>query len=263
MLLSTLLLVAAAAPAPLPVAPAALPAPAQDEKPPADERPEVAELLSRFSAHTAKRGKEDKEAVEVIDKLVVEFPASGPKDRAAIVKALDRAFGEKRQEDEMGRQNSLFLASAEALGHMAPESVKVLIAWIGHKSHRKDIALQRLLILKLGGTRSPDGIKPLGKLLDDKEAQIQSAAAQALGEFDGADLKVRKEIFEDLLKLLMTVKGQVDSDPNDIISRERYDIIAAPITTSLSRLSKHQESDPQEWLRWWNKNKKENWDAQG
>ena len=261
MLLLALLLVVAGAPAPVPatVSPTAL----LQDKPPVDERPEVAALITKFGEHCSKRGKEDKEAIEVIDSMVVEFRSAGPKDRAAIVKALDRAFMEKRQEDETGRQNGLFLASAEALGHMAPESVKVLLTWIGHKTHRKDIALQRALILKLGGTKAPEGLEPLCKLLDDKDAQIQSAAAQAIGEYESIELKQRKVAFEDLLKILMSVKGQVDSDPNDTIARERYDIIAAPITTSLSRLSKHQESDPQEWLRWWNKNKKEDWDAQG
>ncbi|HVS09781.1 MAG TPA: HEAT repeat domain-containing protein [Planctomycetota bacterium] len=243
----------------------ALPAAAlQEPAPVQDSRPEVKALVDQLGDHAGKRGKEDREAIEVIDKLLIEFPKSGPKDRALIVKGLDKCFTEKRQESAEGvLDNQLYLSAATALGEMAPESVPVFLSWIGHKSHRKDIALQRTLILKLGKAKSDEGRRPLVKLLTDKEAQVQGAAAEALGEYDGADLKVRKEVFEELLKLITTVKGMVDSDPNDTIARERYDVIAAPIITSLQRLSKHQEHDPAEWQRWWNKNKRDDWDAAG
>ncbi len=32
--------------------------------------------------------------------------------------------------------------------------------------------------------------------------------------------------------------------------------------TALQKLSKHDERDPVEWQHWWNKNKRENWDAE-
>lgn len=248
--------------APSAPAAAAVVRPVQD--PVVDERPEVEALLGELKGHVDARGKEDKEAVAVVDKLVVEYPRSGPKDKAEIVKALDKVFTAKRQEDENGvRENQIYLAAGTALGEMAPESVPVLAEWIGHKTHRKDVALQRLLILELGSTKDEAGVKVLAKQLDDKDAQIQSAAAQALGEFEGADLKLRKAVFEDLYKLMMQVKGMVDIDPLDTIARDRWDVIAAPIITSLQRLSKHQERDPQAWQTWWNKNKKADWDAEG
>lgn len=243
--------------------PAALPSPSlQDPAPgPVDGRPEVKELCDKLGGHAGKRGKEDSEAISVMDKLVQEFPNCGPKDRAAIVKQLDKCFTEKRQEDQDGvRDNKLFIAAATALGEMTPENVPVYLKWIGEKSHRKDIALQRTLILKLGRTKAEAGRVPLIDLLQDENAKIQAAAAEALGEYADIELKLRKATFESLLKILMSAKGQVDSNVNDLIARERYDTIAAPITTALGKLSKHDEHDPNEWQRWWNKNKKENWD---
>ena len=143
---------------------------------------------------------------------------------------------------------------------MAPESVPVLLSWIGHKTHKKDLALQRLLILKLGKTKDERAVKPLIKQLDYFEPQIQAAASEALGEFDGAELKQRKQIFNELLKVIMSAKSNVDADNSDPIARERYDTVAAPIITSLQRLSGHNEHDPQKWQTWWNKNKKADWD---
>jgi hypothetical protein len=245
------------------IASAARPAPTvQDPAPAADNRPEIKELVEKLGAHAGKRGKEDQEAISQIDKMVQEYKACGPKDRALIVKGLDKCFTEKRQEDKDGvRDNKLYVAAATALGEMAPESVPVFLKWIGDKGHRKDIPLQRLLILKLGKCKSEQGREPLVDLLTDDQPQIQAAAAEALGEYADFDLKVRKATFEALLKILTGVKGEVDQDANNTIARERYDTIAAPIVTSLQRLSGHEEHSPDEWQRWWNKNKKEDWDA--
>lgn len=248
---------------PLPAA--AAPAAARlAQDPPADDREDVKTMLAELDQHAAERGKEDPQAIAVIDRLVQTFGECGPKDRASIVKGLDKCFKEKRPESEEGvRPNTLFLASATALGEMAPESVPVLLSWIGHKAHRKDEALQRLLILRLGKTKDERGMKPLIKLLDDPEPPIQAAAAEAMGEYDGAELAERKTLFEELLKLLMMAKAAIDADNADPIARHRYDTVGAPILTSMQRLTKHNEHDPDAWLRWWNKNKKEDWDALG
>src|SRR5262245_34086002 len=97
--------------------------PRQDQTPP-DNRPEIKAMVEEMTGHAGKRGKEDQEAIGLIDKLLQEFKNSGPKDRGMIVKGLDKNFTEKRQEDENGvRDNKLYIASATALGEMAPESV--------------------------------------------------------------------------------------------------------------------------------------------
>ena len=236
----------------------------QDPTPVADSRPEVKAQLDQLAQHVDKRGKEDTQAKGAIDKLLQEFKKSGPKDREAIVKGLDRCFQAKRTDTSEGvPDNGLYVAAAVALGEMAPESVKTLMSWVGNKTHKKDVALQRMLITRLGKTRAEEGRKLLLKLLDDPDSKIMSAAAEALGEFETAELKVRKESFEELLKVLMTTKNEFDADNNDPIARERYETVAAPIVTSLKRLAKHEENDPQKWQTWWNKNKKEDWDSLG
>src|SRR5688572_3482009 len=177
----------------------------QDPAPAPDNRPEIKALVEQLGAHAGKRGKEDQEAISQIDKMVQEFKACGPKDRALVVKSLDKCFTEKRQEDENGvRDNKLFTAAGTALGEMAPESVPVFLKWIGDKAHRKDIPLQRLLILKLGKCKAEEGRQPLMDLLNDDQAQIQAAAAEALGEYGEIELKLRKATFESLLKVLMS-----------------------------------------------------------
>ena len=228
-----------------------------------DKRPEVKEMLGELKDHIGKRGDEDREAVGVIDQLLQEFPQSGPKDKAAIVKGLGKCFEVKRQDLEDGvKNNQLFLGAAVALGEMGEFATKTLEKWVGNKKHRKDIALQRQLILSLGKTKDVKAVKKLLDLLNDNDNVLVGATAEALSQFDGAALKVRKEIFNDLLKLMMTTKALKDSDANDIVSREKWDVIAAPIITTLQALSGHDERKPEEWQRWWNKNKKKDWDEE-
>jgi hypothetical protein len=235
------------------------PAPAPNTNP--DKRPELEEMLDKLEKHMRKEGKEDTEAVALIDLLFQEFPKSGPKDRAAIVKTLSKSFEQRRLvPDGQPPNNKLNVASAAALGYMGPESVDVLTQWIDHKNLRKDLALQYQLIKALGKTKDKRGIKTLKLMLEHKENSLGGAAAEALGEFEGADQATRKEVFEMLLKVLMSTKGQRDADANNVAIRDRYDVIAAPIITSLGHLAKHDERDPEKWQNWWNKNKKNDWD---
>ena len=243
--------------APPPVAPAPL---LQDEEEIQDKRPEIKELLGNLKQHIGKRGEQDTEAVGVIDKLLGEFPRSGPKDRSSIAKGLGSCLDQKRQDlDDGVPDNTLYMAAAVALGEMGEDAAPVLSKYIGHKRLKKNLTLQRRLILSLGKTKDAASIKTLLKLLNDTENVLIAAAAEALGEFKGAPQKVRKEAFNELLKLLVTIKNLKEGDINDIASRDKYDVIAAPITTTLQLLSGHDERDPEEWQRWWNKNKKEDW----
>lgn len=230
------------------------------DQPIADNRPEVKALVVLLAAQIDKKGKEDRDAIDTIDKLVVEFPRSGAKDREAIVQALSKCFDVKRAEmDEGIPNNQLYIAAAVALRTMGPESARVLMKWIDSRDHRKDVALQEKLIQSLGKTKDEAGRKFLLKLIDSPLNRIVAAAAEALGEYGGAEDKVRKETFEELLKALMSAKNAYDANTTDAILSERYNTIAAPIISSLQRLSGHEEHDPQEWQRWWNKNKKADW----
>lgn len=238
-----------------------------DERP--DKRPEVAELCDRLKGHVKRKGDEDDAALDVIDQLVIEFRASGPKDRGTIVKSISKCFDARRSPEEIRengeihvkQNNQLYLAAAVALGEMGPESVKSLEGWIGHKRHRGDIELQRRLTQSLGKTADPKALPTLIDLLTHKDAALVAAAAEALAYFENEPSKTRKEIFEAMLKALMSAKGQVDSDVNDVIARERYNTFSASLITSLVTISGHEERNPQAIQRWWNKNKRDDWDA--
>ena len=233
----------------------------QDDPKP-DKREAVKELCAKLKTHLKERGKEDREAIAVIDLLVsTEFPASGPKDRETIVKALGDAFKERRKPTAEGvRDNQIFLSAAIALGQCGPECVAVLVPWVGHKDHRDDLQLQRVLILSLGKSKDKSAVKPLTDLLPHHQATVQAAASEALVNFAHLPLADRKEIFKAVLDQITTIKGQIDTDPNNTTERERYDAVRAPMRSVLQAMSKQDFGEPSEWRAWWNNNKAKDWD---
>jgi len=235
----------------------------QDAAPIVDERPEVKALFETLAAHTKAKGVEDEQAIGVLDKLIQEFPNSGPKDRVAIVKQFADCFDLKRPKEvtEGVPDDRIFMASAVALGTMGPESVKPLGALIGDKKHRHNMRLQTQLALSLGKTKSAEGVKTLLGLLKHKDPPMQAAGAEALANYFEAPQETRKEIFEELLRTMMDQKTKKDTNTTDPEALERWNIISGPIIASLQKISGQGETDPDLWLRWWNDNKKKDWSA--
>jgi hypothetical protein len=246
-------------------APSLIPAPTpillQDEEEKPDKREEIKELVDAFGNHIKKRGDEDRKALAIVDTMLGEWENSGPKDRKSMVRILSRSLNEKRRADKEGRPNNmLFVAVAVAMGRMGPESVPELMKWIGHKKHRKDILLQCRLVLALGKTIDKKGRKLLIDLLVHKDPPIQAAAAEALGHYRKKDQKIRKEIFEEILKVLNSSYNAKEGSGTDREAQERYDVIAAPMITTLQGLSGATVRTPNNWRSWWNDNKRKKWD---
>ena len=226
-----------------------------------DSRPQVKALCEQLLAHTKKRGDEDAQAIQIIDRLYSEFNRSGPKDKKAIVTEITRAMRVRRPTARDGtRMRQIFLAGAEKLGKLAPESVDSLIRLAKDRNHKDDHEVRVAILTALGKTKDKKAVKVLLKELDESEARIQAGAAEALGEFAHLDHKDRKAIFEDLLKLLMSAHADHQSDPSGTSSAERWRRVPGPCQRSMKKLSGVNEGSPNKWQRWWNKNKNRNWD---
>jgi len=231
----------------------------QDEVP--DKRPEVKALLDKLLSHTKKRGDEDAQAIQIIERLATEFKRSGPVDKKSIVTGITRAMRVHRPFARDGaRKKQMFLVGARVLGDMAPESVASLVRLATDKNHKDDYEVRSAILAALGKTKDEKGVKILTKELDEFQAQVQAAAAEALGHFTHLEHKKRKAIFEDLLKLLMSAQAANQSDPNGMTSSDRWRRVSGPCQRSMTKLAGANAGSPNNWQRWWNKNKRRNWD---
>ena len=225
-----------------------------------DKLPEIKELLELLGKYISKRGKEDVAALRLMDQLVIQYSKCGPKDKASIAKAIGKCFAQKRKElAEDQPDNALYLPAAIHLGKMGKDATKILVKWIEHKTHRDNLVLKRELILSLGLTKDTGGLKCLSDLLQYNDANVIAWSAEALAQFKDHPQKLRKEIFPDILKVLVTTSEQKE-DANNVEAGARWEAIKTPMYRTLGDLSGEHKRQAAEWQRWWNKNKRKNWD---
>ncbi|MEZ5979522.1 MAG: HEAT repeat domain-containing protein [Planctomycetota bacterium] len=238
-----------------------------------DNRAEVATLIEQLEGHLKARGEEDDEAIRVIRDLSVEFDNSGPKDRKAIAKIVAECVEVKRKElAEDVPDQKLQTEAAKAMGGFGEEGGDLLLKLVDSKELEGKAKAQRETILSLGRTKHEKGVKVLVKMLDDKNYEVEGAAAQALGNYSDAKEKVRKDIVEALLKKIVPLSdlmedsgdysgtGQADSNEDFEEKRKEYEALASGTMSSLALLTGHSEEDFRGWQAWWNDNKREKWD---
>lgn len=237
----------------------------EDSKP--DKRPEVKALIEQLKTHAKDtKAERDEEGIAVVDELLQEFPESGPKDRESIADAVADAVTFKRRpgEDEAPRE-ALKLAAATALGRMGPESGKLLIKLVDHKSLRDPVKTHAAVLKSLGRVAPEKGVKPLLDMLESHVDELTAAAATGLAGYAEAEQKVRKEIFEDVLQVVIPLEELLDNADNGSgeyeEARDRYDAVSAPARDALQAMASVELRDFFELRTWWNNNKKKDWDA--
>jgi len=217
--------------------------------------------LDLLKEHVSHSGARDTAAVEVARQLAREYPKSGPRDRAAIVAGMENCLAAERKPLANGLpDNALHVPVAEHLGRMGAAATRPLIKWIKHKAHRDNLVLKRTLILSLGRTRDLKAVKTLEDLLQHENPSVVAWAGVALGQYEDAPLKIRKQIFEELLRILMTAKILKDANGYDVLAVKLYDTIANRFMGTLRGLSGESFGKPEAWNEWWKDNRKRDWD---
>ena len=245
----------------------ALPLQAQDPAAaPAGPDKEVAEQLKRLKDAVNDRKQErDLEAQDIITLLVKKWEAGlVDKDKQAIVKGLDGVFAAKpRKPDNI----QIYKCTAAALGQIGKDGAKVLEeAYDSSKFPEKTewVPMREAVLRALGKTKDEGHVKFLLDIARrESEAALQAAAGEALGNFEGSDEKIRKDIVSGLLIRY----GEMDSrarqiDPVDMEAqnmRDRLAVVSGKWNETLSRLTKQNFDQYPEWNEWYNKNKNKDW----
>jgi hypothetical protein len=244
---------------------------AQEDTPAAPKAPDpqvakdVAEFLRLVND---KEMSKDEAARTYLAKWVQAYETMHQKDQTNVANALDAVFSKAKQRPPEKLQ--LYEASAVALSRMGKHGAKVLKAAFSNAKFGKPdwIALRGRLIGALGQTQDLGSVDfILDTALRDPEDQIMAKAGEALGHFEKADLKVRREIVKKLLKRFVEIHNQSRTesldDPVAETRKRTYAAIADPWNTTLAKLSGQAFRSPQDWEKWWNNHKDDAWDNKG
>lgn len=231
--------------------------------------PEIPKAIAEFGKLVNdKQMSKETEARTYLQKWVEGFEAMHPKDQAAVVGALNDVFGKAKQ--RAPDKIELYDAAAVALSRMGKGGAKVLKEAFANPRYRKPewVALRGRLIACLGQTQDQAHLNfLLDTALRDPEDQIMAKAGEALGNFDKTDLKVRRDVVKKLLKRFVEIHNQSRTesldDPVAETRKRTYAAIADPWNTTLAKLSGQAFRSPQDWEKWWNNHKDDNWDQKG
>jgi len=231
--------------------------------------PELPAKLKQFKSATQDRDKaRDAEATTIVDQWLQAYKSGmHPKDAVSVLKAIKDCLESSRVKRDP-EHKGLFVAASVALGHMGADGAKVLAS--AYKSTkfkgREWIEMRAVFLTNLGKTKSEGHVKLLtDAALKDPDDAIMRAAGAALGNFDEASQKLRKEIVKDMQRKFNEVynKAKRNLDPGDAQvkrSKERFDAIRDDWNKTLRQLTKQSYNSPGEWLTFWNKNKNKDWD---
>ncbi|MGH7163788.1 MAG: HEAT repeat domain-containing protein [Planctomycetota bacterium] len=181
----------------------------------------------------------------------------------AEAKALVRMI----RSPEVRKPSEVLEASFLALKGIGSRAVtKDLLALLKNSPLRKDPAVRIGVCRAFQGSADPAGIPELVDMLHDVDDRVIAASAEAASAHRHAKEEVRKELFEELLKIYVptwNLKNSVDGGQKVAKARaeRRWAVIEKPMERSLQLLSNVTQNDPPAWQRWWNKNKKKRWAA--
>jgi hypothetical protein len=242
----------------------------QDKKkaPPKDD-PAIPKALKDLDAiRKDKKGTRDAEGIGLINTMATRYPALNKKQKKAVVKGLEQVFRAKRSPAE----TRLLLSAGEALSRFEEAGAKALSKLCDDKRFGKKnwLTFRGKLVSFLGRPATTGKIKK--QLIDyatrAPDDLIRAMAGGALRHYAKRDQKVRKEIVKKLVKELAGIYSfsLSNNDLGDAVRKtfeDTYATIEGPWMKTLTALTAQKIKGPNEWQRWFNKNKSKNWDKEG
>lgn len=214
-----------------------------------DDSPEVAAACE--SLDKAYKDKDDEAAKGGMRAIVDFMPEAGPKDTKKMLATLAKAYSQRRDD------KNLAVSATMTLGACGPAAGSTLQAAFENKAFKKDPEMLRLIAVETGRTVDEKSVKFLVDTLDFKFFEVIAGAAEGTAFYHSAPLKVRKEIVGPLVKALESAANAAQN-LQDVLAKEKYGIIGAPIIDALQKLTGQNIRDPLAWTKWWNDNKKAN-----
>jgi len=229
------------------------PALAKDEEPTASDKAE--EYAKAFKKGYKKMT--SAEQMEGVDKLVGFYT-----DKAVTEKGAKKAILEGLSKLMVVRDKTVVAHALKKLAALGEDGVRLVLPTLNRELGQKapEESVYETALETLGKIRSENKlvIKTLTKLLKDKENEIVGLAARTIANYGESSGKIRKELFEEILKSVEGVYSGAQSQ-NQTLER-KWNVIGDDAVDALSRLAHAKLADPTVARKWFNDNKKKNWD---
>lgn len=186
------------------------------------------------------------------------------KDKAAIAKVVASCIHHKNRKTITEANLGMWRAAAFALGQMGSDGAEHLwqVFEDKKKKFRKEPDYLALCLEQIGYTHAyAEYTEKLVDLLDHHEYLFIAKAAEALVQFQEAPGELRHEATETMVKLLAEYYEATITDKEDIEAQEKYRKVGRSMMNALEALTGVSQSQPLDWVKWWNDHKKKNDDT--
>ena len=246
-------------PAALPAAPS-VPLP-QDENAVAADPTEHLKTLSealkeRKTNDDDKRHEADEKLRGALDLLMLDYPNYDEKQQKKVVSDISGMFKIRAKEGE----DRIYIMAAACLSEMGPTAEKTLKSAMKIKHLEKRVDVQVVLIDALGRHLNEKNVDLFVKLMKSAETKIVVAAIKALGMYRDSDVKVRKEIAEELIKQYANANNlNAREKGKNPVFRERFYAVEVPMNEALAAITLQSFQTSAEWEKWYNDNRSKKW----
>ena len=209
-------------------------------------------------ARVMKAGGDD-DAIARIDRLIESSRSEEELDTKSIAKTLASAFSLRRDEGD----NRLYLALAAALSEFGEEGQKAIVRSLKHKNLKRRPEVRAYLLVALGSFANEKNLKVLTGALRKGEPNVIAAAAEGLAYYRLAKGEVRKQAVEALVKCYVEAERRVRRSPDDESHQDRLEVFEMRIIRTLTELSGETFRNGEDWSKWFEKHKAEDWSRDG
>jgi hypothetical protein len=214
---------------------------------------EVKEACKEFKSNFKKQP--DAEATAGIDKLLALYKneKADEKLKKQLVVTIGAAVS--------SRSDDVVIHTLKTLGETDENAVKFLerVLKVAIKTKPPQADRYEACFASLGKLASPKSIKTLTGYLKNKDYDVIAQSANALVGYKDVHWKLRKDIFEELLKIAEGLYSSANSNPSGEPAK-KWRVIGTSMMDGMNAVSRQKLSDPAAARRWFNDNKKKNWD---
>jgi hypothetical protein len=221
-----------------------------EEAPAGPDEDEVRAYLKDFDKAFKKMADED--AIERVKKMTAwhNTPGIDAKLQKSIMKSLQKPA-------KLLRKEAVAEATAKCLGEIGGKSaVGLLKVMVGTSLKQKvppsSIVSAGLKSLGKIASENPGDVKFLTDLLK-KDDEFIGYVARALTGYENSNGKVRKQIFEELLKMSEGVFSK--SEANDPVGKRRWNIWGEDVVEAMQKVSHKGFTKPPDFRKWFNDKK--------